>query len=120
MSRLASKPGVQSTLILSKNDGTVIQSTGLLAAADASTIDTQDGNSKGISLEGSAVASAEVSANGHVAEVRKGNTVEDVARMVFTFVTAAKAFSDGMCTSDDVKLLRMRTKKNEIVIVPGV
>ena len=39
--------------------------------------------------------------------------------MVFSFVTAAKAFAEGMDTADEVKLLRMRTRKNEIVIVPG-
>ena len=44
---------------------------------------------------------------------------EDVARMVFTFVAGAKAFTEGMDESDDIKLLRMRTRKNEIVIVPG-
>lgn len=51
--------------------------------------------------------------------VTKETTAEDVARMVFTFVAASKAFTEGMDKSDDVKLLRLRTRKNEIVIVPG-
>lgn len=40
--------------------------------------------------------------------------------MVFTFVAGAKAFTEGMDKSDEVRLLRLRTRKNEIVIVPGM
>ena len=50
----------------------------------------------------------------------KGNSAEDIARMVFAFVAGAKAFTEGMEKSDEVKLLRLRTRKNEIVIVPGM
>lgn len=39
--------------------------------------------------------------------------------MVFAFLAASKAFTEGMDKSDEVKLLRLRTRKNEIVIVPG-
>jgi len=49
----------------------------------------------------------------------KGNTAEEVARKVFAFLAASKAFTEGMDKSDEVKLLRLRTRKNEIVIVPG-
>ena len=51
---------------------------------------------------------------------RKGNSAEDIARMAFTFAAGAKAFTEGMDESDEVKLLRLRTRKNEIVIVPGM
>ena len=50
---------------------------------------------------------------------RGNNTAEEVAKMVFSFVSSARLFAEGMDTADDVKLLRMRTRKNEIVIVPG-
>lgn len=46
-------------------------------------------------------------------------SAEHVARMVFNFVAAAKDFAEGMQKGDDAKLLRMRTRKQEIVIVPG-
>lgn len=51
---------------------------------------------------------------------KKGHKAEDIARMVFAFVAGAKAFTEGMDTSDEVKLLRLRTRKTEIVIVPGM
>ena len=124
LSRLASKPGVQSTLILSKSDGSIIRSTGLLASSTSPSSSPQDspvGN--GTSQNGSGPGAdatrsgAEYSGDGNI-EAR-GNTAEEVARMVFAFVAGAKAFAEGMDKSDEVRLLRLRTRKNEIVIVPG-
>ena len=46
-------------------------------------------------------------------------SAEDIARIVFTFVAGANAFTEGMDESDEVRLLRLRTRKYEIVIVPG-
>ena len=114
---MAAKPGVQSTLILSKTDGTVIQSTGLLAASESEEAIAPQSPSGKTKLEGS--ENADVRGDGPD-QPKRSNTAEDVARMVFAFVTAAKEFSDGMYTTDEVKLLRMRTRKNEIVIVPGM
>lgn len=45
--------------------------------------------------------------------------VEDVARMVFSFVSAAGTLAEEMDPEDDLKLLRLRTRKTEFVIVPG-
>lgn len=122
LSRLASKPGVQSTLILSRSDGSIIRSTGFLAGSSSSlSPDAPVGNGTGYN-------DAEESTDGPIrggeykspADVNaKGNTVHDVARMVFEFVGGANAFTEGMDKSDEVKLLRLRTRKNEIVIVPG-
>lgn len=124
LSRLATKPGVQSTLILSKSDGSIIRSTGLLASSPASSPSTQDppvGNGNGQSGSEEAADAIrgrnEYSGNGKVEA--KGNTAEEIARMVFAFVAGAKAFTECMDKSDEVKLLRLRTRKNEIVIVPG-
>ena len=47
---------------------------------------------------------------------------EDVARLVFKFVEAAGVVAEGLepgAGNDDVKLVRLRTKKNELVIVPS-
>ena len=50
----------------------------------------------------------------------KGNSAEDLVRMVYGFVAGAENFTQGMDKSDEVKLLRLRTRKNEIVIYPGM
>lgn len=47
------------------------------------------------------------------------DSAEDVARMAFEFVRAAGNTLQGLDTEDNVRLLRMRTKKVEFVIVPG-
>lgn len=46
-------------------------------------------------------------------------SAEDVASMVWSFISAASSLVEGLDKEDEVKLLRLRTKKNELVIVPG-
>ena len=48
------------------------------------------------------------------------HSAEDVAKMVWSFMTAAGSLVEGLDAEDEVKLLRLRTKKNELVIVPGM
>jgi dynein light chain roadblock-type len=47
-------------------------------------------------------------------------SAEVVARLVFKFVEAAGSFVDGLDKDEEVRLLRVRTKKNELVIVPSM
>ncbi|KAG8528701.1 uncharacterized protein KY384_006388 [Bacidia gigantensis] len=115
LSRLASKPGVQSTLILSKKNGSIIRSTGLLASASAST-----DNDQALSNGTSHATDAGPSDMGGELEGRpKTKTAEEIAKSVMMFVEASNIFAQGMQDGDEVRLLRTRTKKNEIVIVPG-
>jgi hypothetical protein len=46
-------------------------------------------------------------------------SAEAIARVVFAFVVAAGKLAHGVEDSNEVQLLRLRTRKNEIVIVPG-
>lgn len=121
LSRLASKPGVQSTLILSRSDGSIIRSTGLLAASSSSPLQ-KISSANDISRNGPAEpVEATRSADdypGDTEDDKKGNSAEEIARKVFAFAGEAKAFAEGMDQSDEVRLLRLRTRKNEIVIVP--
>lgn len=61
----------------------------------------------------------EVDYSGNLDVDTKFNSAENVARMVFQFVSGANVFADAMDKSDEVKLLRLRTRKSEVVIVPG-
>lgn len=47
------------------------------------------------------------------------HSAEDVAGAVWKFLGAAGSLVDELDKEDDVRLLRLRTKKNELVIVPG-
>jgi len=43
---------------------------------------------------------------------------EDMAAMVWNFVKASEGLVTGLDAEDDMKLLRLRTRKHELVIVP--
>lgn len=123
LSRLASKPGVQSTLILSKFDGSIIHSTGLPAATSSSSpqdLSTANSTSRNGPAEPVGAIGSGTDYPSNTEDDKKGNSAEDIARMVFAFAAGAKAFIEGMDKSDEVNLLRLRTRKNEIVIVPGL
>jgi len=44
--------------------------------------------------------------------------VDHFSTMVWQFINAAGGLVSGFDSEDEVKLLRLRTKKNELVIVP--
>ncbi|KAL8723826.1 MAG: hypothetical protein Q9181_007161 [Wetmoreana brouardii] len=123
LSRLAAKPGVQSTLVLSKSDGSIIRSTGLLASSRQS--ETPDSSLAANGFDHGSKRLSELSSRngndfgGSDSGADKTRSAEHVARMVFKFVAAANEFAEGMDQGDDTKLLRMRTQKLEIVVVPG-
>ena len=102
VTRLSQKPGVQSTLLLSRQNGAILNTTGLIAKAGniSSSMDDTEGYNNGSSDTGM-------------------QSAEDVARLVYKFVEAAGVFVDGLDKEDEVRLLRVRTKKNELVIVPS-
>lgn len=105
LARLSQRPGVQSTLILSRDTGAIVRSTGLITAEE-------------ISEEGESVPSG---IGGTDTEGKRKGTrkAEAVANLVWNFVKNAKETTEELNgESDEVKLLRLRTKKNELVVVP--
>lgn len=109
LARLSSRPGVQGTLILSRDTGSIVRSSGLLT-------DEEDGEGE------AARPTSSDAANGTDGEAAKKGTrrAEDVARIVWRFVQSAGSMIEELNgESDEAKLLRIRTKKNELVIVPG-
>lgn len=129
LARLASKPGVQSTLILSKADGSIIRTSGLVSEPPtASPPKTSRGaaNGEAIPNNGSSVRLTNtemgVADRSSIYEEGRGGEIksaEEMARMVWAFVEAAGGLVVGLDPEDEVKLLRLRTKKQEFVIVPG-
>lgn len=109
LARLSQRPGVQGTLILSRDTGAIVRSSGLLT-------DEED-------ADGDAVRpTSSDPSNGTDGQVVKKGTrrAEDVARLVWRFVQSAGSMIEELNgESDEAKLLRIRTKKNELVIVPG-
>ena len=117
LSRLANKPGVQATLVLSRHNGSVMEASGSLTTTAG---EDDNGSEERVVESGSsneAMGSAESVKDG--SSERAPTTIEKMARSVFTFVSAAEELARSMGREDDVRLLRMRTKKHELVIVPG-
>ncbi|KAG6994006.1 hypothetical protein G7Y79_00048g084020 [Physcia stellaris] len=111
LARLATRPGVQSTLILSRIDGSIIHKAGLLAQSSTSrdTTDPDRDVNLSVNKEDSTLA---------VDGVTRDKGAESMAHKVFSFMSQAQAFAEGVDSADEVKLLRLRTRKNEVVIVP--
>lgn len=101
---------MQSTLILSAATGAIIRTSGLISNGSA--------NSSTSTL----VASNEPSGDSYTNDRKESgiHNAEHVASLVWNFLRAADNLVDELGTEDGVKLLRLRTKKNELVIVPGM
>ncbi|KAK3696144.1 hypothetical protein LTR37_018115 [Vermiconidia calcicola] len=109
LARLAQRPGVQSTLIISRETGAIVRSSGLITAEDIAEDGTATAPSNGAYV------------NGTDGEAKKKGTrdAEEVARLVYGFVQSAGSMIEELNgENDEAKLLRVRTKKNELVVVP--
>jgi len=106
LERLSQKPSVVATLVISRQDGMIIRSSGLELEENAS----KEG-------EVGAIASAEDENSDSMRMI----SAEMMARLVFDFVNASTKMAKDMSRhrKHDIKLLRMRTDRNELVIVPG-
>ncbi|KAB8227856.1 hypothetical protein ETB97_004534 [Aspergillus alliaceus] len=165
LSHLTSRPGVQSTFILSRKDGSIIQSTGLLAAKSASSsspsmsqtdISAEEPSESTTTPAEPSSPSTPSGAATHRQPSYQPSQAEALAARIFAFVSSASdlslslsrpptettngsktepnGFQEGLGNGisrddgdgetsekeddDEVKLLRLRTKKHEIVVVP--
>jgi dynein light chain roadblock-type len=109
LTRLSQKPGVQSTLILSRQTGAIVRTSGLISKSSS-----PNPNS---TLPASSEAMGDNYTNGR--KESGIHSAEDVASLIWSFLQAAGSLVDELDKEDEVKLLRLRTRKNELVIVPG-
>ncbi|KAI9722536.1 MAG: hypothetical protein M1828_004531 [Chrysothrix sp. TS-e1954] len=124
LTRLSQKPGVQSTLILSRSTGAIVRASGLLSTNVDNTSDgtmpaspTTTRNSRGSFSHANGGTR-----HGLDSERQEGGlrSAEDVSRLVWGFFSSAGSMVEEMMGKEDgVRLLRLRTKRNELVIVPG-
>jgi dynein light chain roadblock-type len=115
LSRLSSKPGVQSTLVLSRIDGAILRSEGLIARGSRKRAGSQTQRGPNGS---DAQNASNATGNGEVES--EGASGTDIARTVWRFVKATEGMVEEMDGDDELKLLRVRTKKNELVVVPSM
>ncbi|ELR10552.1 hypothetical protein VC83_00201 [Pseudogymnoascus destructans] len=104
LDRLSKKTGVLATIVLDRTSGAILNTSGTL-----SSIRSTSGSSQSVPA-----AVPDDASSG----LKDQNGVEELARMVWNYMNATKDLVQGLDEQDEVKLLRLRTKKYELVIVP--
>ncbi|KAK8917326.1 hypothetical protein MANI_016827 [Metarhizium anisopliae] len=123
LERLSKKPGVRASIVLDRTSGAILKTSGELSALR--TAKARD-----------AATSASFSNEAPAAEASESQGVEDFAAMIWNFVKTsgnlvqevdsevtlpildANRILGLISEQDEMRLLRLRTKKQEIVIVP--
>nr|POE79600.1 hypothetical protein CFP56_07665 [Quercus suber] len=116
LARLAQRPGVQGTLIISRDNGAIVQSTRLVTEED---VETEEDNTTA-ATNGVAYTNG-VAGNESAEVVKKTGTrkADEIATLVWRYMSSTAALIEDMNgEGDEAKLVRVRTKRNEIVIVP--
>ncbi|KAK4991361.1 hypothetical protein LTR66_006572 [Elasticomyces elasticus] len=106
LTRLSQRPDVQSTLVLSRDTGAIVRTSGLISRNSSASLDA--------SLPASSSANGD-SSDSTASGIR---SAEEVAQLIWSFMSAAGTLVSGLQDDEELKLLRLRTKKNELVIVP--
>jgi len=107
LERLSSKPGVIATVVVDRSSGALLQSTGSFSFWNAATSNSTSTTAK--------IASP---TNKIESDTQSSDTTLHFTAMVCRYVESSGDLVHHMDSDDDLKLLRLRTKKHEVVIVP--
>ncbi|CAJ2504232.1 Uu.00g116260.m01.CDS01 [Anthostomella pinea] len=109
--RLSKKPGVKAWLMLDRTNGAVLKTNGQIAAVrPVRSIKPETA----LPMPTSGSFSTDVNVNTN----NETQAAQELASMVWSFLSTAGSLVDEMDSEDELKLLRLRTKKQEFVIVP--
>ncbi|KAK0939575.1 hypothetical protein LTR29_008824 [Friedmanniomyces endolithicus] len=119
LARLSQRPGVQSTLILSRETGAIVRSSGLITAEELAEEDIAAASGAPPATNNAGETNGTDNADANNTRKKGTRNAEDVARMVWEYVKTVSLLVEELNGShDEAKLLRVRTKRNEIVVVP--
>ncbi|KAI1768192.1 hypothetical protein GGR53DRAFT_479333 [Hypoxylon sp. FL1150] len=109
--RLSKKPGVKAWLMLDRTNGAVLKTNGQIAAVRPA----RSANTKAsLPSPTGGSFSTDVTANTD----NETHAAQELASMIWSFISTAGSLVDEVDSEDELKLLRLRTKKQEFVIVP--
>ncbi|PHH50864.1 hypothetical protein CFIMG_004416RA [Ceratocystis fimbriata CBS 114723] len=119
LARLSKKPGVKATIALDRVSGAILKTSGNTASLRPASLRSRPPTDGSEALP--TTPTTESAANGafsipsaHDMEMRG---VEHYSALVWAFVNTAGALVNDLEAEDELKLLRLRTKKQELVIV---
>ncbi|KAF6807817.1 hypothetical protein CSOJ01_07939, partial [Colletotrichum sojae] len=113
LSRLSKKPAVKAVVILDRATGAILRTTGQLSF-NATALPS----SGSFSGEGAAAQQQQQQQQNGESEGEQLQGLEDFAAKVWNWVNASGTLVLDLDVEDELKLLRLRTKKQELVIVP--
>ncbi|KAG6006610.1 hypothetical protein E4U21_006832 [Claviceps maximensis] len=105
LGRLATKPGVRASIVLDRASGAIIKTSGELSFLRTAKARDE-------------TTAASFSNEAPAAETSESQGVDDFAAMIWNYVNTSAQLVQNMDKEDALRLLRLRTKKQEIVIVP--
>ncbi|KAH8662197.1 hypothetical protein BX600DRAFT_513058 [Xylariales sp. PMI_506] len=108
--RLSKKPGVKGWIMLDRTSGAVLKTSGQIATIrpPKSVSNTAPPTPTG----GSFTSDVNTDTN------NESQASQELGSMVWSFLSTAGSLVQEMDTEDELKLLRLRTKNQELVIVP--
>ncbi|KAH8171809.1 Dynein light chain-related protein [Sarocladium implicatum] len=106
LGRLTRKPGVRASLVLDRQSGAILKTSG-----DASALLTAKSRT-------TSTATTLATSEAPTTEDNESQGMEDFAAMIWTFVKQSSQFVENVDQEDEMRLLRLRTRKQELVIVP--
>jgi len=117
--RLSRKPGVKAWLMLDRKSGAVLKTNGHVSSIrPAKNVASSNGantNPLQIPSTSGSFSAADIVPSESDSEAQ---AARELASLVWGFITSAGALVDDMDSDDELKLLRLRTRKQELVIVP--
>ncbi|KAM0461053.1 hypothetical protein ACHAPV_000915 [Trichoderma viride] len=105
LGRLVRKPGVKASMVLDRASGAILKTSGQVDALQTA-------------KARNASTAASFSNDAPAAEEGQSQGIEEFAEMVWNFVNSSGQLVQDVDEEDELKLLRLRTKRQEIVIVP--
>ncbi|KAI0447238.1 hypothetical protein F4803DRAFT_362398 [Xylaria telfairii] len=115
--RLSKKPGVKAWLMLDRLNGAVLKTNGQIAAVrPAKSASNANGTGTSSSLPTPTGGSFSIDVEPNID--KESLAAQELASMVWSFLSTAGSLVDEIDSEDELKLLRLRTKKQEFVIVP--
>ncbi|KAI0862838.1 hypothetical protein F4860DRAFT_512435 [Xylaria cubensis] len=115
--RLSKKPGVKAWLMLDRLNGSVLKTNGQIAAVRPAK-SASNVNGTGVSPSLPTPTGGSFSADVQTDTDHESLAAQELASMVWSFLSTAGSLVDEIDNEDELKLLRLRTKKQEFVIVP--
>ncbi|KAB5562988.1 hypothetical protein GE09DRAFT_1172128 [Coniochaeta sp. 2T2.1] len=114
LGRLNKKSGVKATIVLDRTTGAILKTSGQVSTIRT----TKNPAASSSSTLPSSNQTAGTFASDSNPQGSESQAVEELAALVWNFVKNAGDLIHDLDTEDELKLLRLRSKRQELVIVP--